>query len=114
MRRATSLPRSLFRRLVKPKKEPKAEPEQEEEWPGQKEAEEASFNTVQSALPEWVEDWSLRAFAEEELERQRVTLAELESRSAEEKERQGVANAAYHSRILPPPTAKEIAYSLQA
>lgn len=102
-RRAASPPRSFLRRLVRPKNEPKPEPE-EEEWPGLKEAEEASFNTVQPALPEWAEDWSLRSFAAEEVERQRAALADLE------RQRATAANAGRRSRIPPPPVAPEIEY----
>ena len=55
-RRAASPPRSFLQRLVKAKKEPKQEPEQEVEWPGLKEVEEASFNTIQPATEEFAAD----------------------------------------------------------
>ena len=59
-----------------------------------------------------MEDWSLRSFAEEEVEHQRVALAELERRHSEEKERQAAAvdNAGRRSRISPRPVAKEVDY----
>ena len=80
-----------------------------------RQAEEASFNTVQPALPEWTQDWSLSAFAEEELERQHAAFAEVERHRAEEKkERKAAAAAAnagrHHPRIPPPPQAKELEY----
>jgi hypothetical protein len=94
-RRAASPPRSFLQRLVKAKKEPKQEPEQEVEWPGLKEATEASFNTIQPATEEFAADWSLRSFTAAELECQRQARVELERR---------------RSRIPPPPVAKEIPY----
>jgi hypothetical protein len=104
-RRAASPPRSFLQRLVKAKKEPKQEPEQEVEWPGLKEATEASFNTIQPATEEFAADWSLRSFTAAELERQRQALAELE------RQRQArVELERRRSRIPPPPVAKEIPY----
>ena len=65
-RRAAS---PAFQCAVRPKKEPApVEEEQEEEWPGLKEAEEASFNTVQPAPVGFAEDWSLGDFTAKELE----------------------------------------------
>ena len=49
----------------------KKEPVEEEEWPGLKEAEELSFNTIQPAAADVAEDWSLRETTAVQLEIQR-------------------------------------------
>ena len=84
-------------RSVKPKTEPKQEPVEEEapeyEWLGLKEAEEASFNTVQPAEDGFAEEWSRAQFTAEEMEIQRKLLAEAERSRAVERQRAAAAAA---------------------
>ena len=104
-------PRGLFRRLVKPKTDGKKKaPEEwqappdylraaarmgapEEEFPGERLALEASFNEVLPAPDDVAEEWSARMYVEEEVERQRRILEELERERA----------AATGGRRIPPP-----------
>ena len=116
-RRGASPGRPAPRRLVRPKTEPAVEGwqppaeylqaaalgEQEEEWPGQRAAKEASFNTVQPAPPEVADDWSLTDFTVEEIEKQKRLFAELERQRAAAAATAGPRPATRRPRIPLPP-----------
>ena len=81
--------------------------EPEEEFPSQRAIEEASFNTIQPAPNDVADEWLLREFTEEEVERQRQYLEDLERRRASEqhqlRQRATVQRTSNTGRRIPPP-----------